>query len=83
MLRITERVAEAGARFRPVAENIAMTTPADPTTRRTVDSSTEIERAMIRARTSAGLAVADTARPDDISQPTASRIVPAAHRTAA
>ena len=54
VLRIVERIAKAGAGFRRLTENIDTTTPA----RQMVGSFAAFERAMIRERTSAGLAVA-------------------------
>jgi DNA invertase Pin-like site-specific DNA recombinase len=53
-----ERIAEAGAGFRSVTENIDTTTPAGRMMMQMVGSFAEFERAMIRERTSAGLAVA-------------------------
>ena len=52
-----ELIAEAGAGFRSVTENID-TTPAGRMMMQMVGSFAEFERAMIRERTSAGLAVA-------------------------
>jgi len=58
VLHIMERIAAAGAGFRSVTENIDTTTPAGRMMMQMVGSFAEFERAMIRERTSAGLAVA-------------------------
>ena len=58
VLHIMERIAEAGAGFRSVTENIDTTTPAGRMMMQMVGSFAEFERAMIRERTSAGLAAA-------------------------
>ena len=58
VLHLMERIAEAGAGFRSLTENIDTTTPAGRMMMRMVGSFAEFERAMIRERTSAGLAVA-------------------------
>ena len=58
MLHIMERIAEAGAGFRSITENIDTTTPAGRMMMQMVGSFAEFERAMIRERTSAGLAAA-------------------------
>ncbi len=58
VLHIMERIAEAGAGFRSVTENIDTTTPAGRMMMQMVGSFAEFERAMIRERTSAGIAVA-------------------------
>ncbi len=59
VLYIMERIAEAGAGFRSVTENIDTTTPAGRMMMmQMVGSFAEFERAMIRERTSAGLAIA-------------------------
>jgi len=58
VLHIMERIAEAGAGFRSVTENIDTTTPAGRMMMQMVGSFAEFERAMIRERTSAGLAIA-------------------------
>jgi DNA invertase Pin-like site-specific DNA recombinase len=58
VLHIMERIADAGASFRSVTENIDTTTPAGRMMMQMVGSFAEFERAMIRERTSAGLAVA-------------------------
>ncbi len=58
VLHIMERIAEADAGFRSVTENIDTTTPAGRMMMQMVGSFAEFERAMIRERTSAGLAVA-------------------------
>ncbi len=57
-LHIMEKIAEAGAGFRSVTENIDTTTPAGRMMMQMVGSFAEFERAMIRERTSAGIAVA-------------------------
>ena len=58
VLHIMERIAEAGAGFRSVTENIDTTTPAGLMMMQMVGSFAEFERAMIRERTSAGIAAA-------------------------
>ena len=58
VLHIMERIAEAGAGFRSITENIDTTTPAGRMMMQMVGSFAEFERAMIRERTSAGLAAA-------------------------
>lgn len=58
VLHITERTADAGAGFRSVTENINTTTPAGRMMMQMVGSFAEFERAMIRERTSAGIAAA-------------------------
>ena len=58
VLHLGERVAEAGAGFRSLTENIDTTTPAGRMMMRMVGSFAEFERAMIRERTSAGPAAA-------------------------
>ncbi|MBV8914692.1 MAG: recombinase family protein [Acetobacteraceae bacterium] len=58
VLHIMERIADAGAGFRSVTENIDTTTPAGRMMMQMVGSFAEFERAMIRERTSAGLAAA-------------------------
>ena len=58
VLHIMERIAEAGAGFRSVTENIDTTTPAGRMMMQMVGSFAEFERAMIRERTSAGVAAA-------------------------
>jgi DNA invertase Pin-like site-specific DNA recombinase len=58
VLHIMERIAEAGAGFRSVTENIDTTTPAGRMMMQMVGCFAEFERAMIRERTSAGLAAA-------------------------
>lgn len=58
VLHIMERIADAGAGFRSVTENIDTTTPAGRMMMQMVGSFAEFERAMIRERTSAGLAQA-------------------------
>jgi DNA invertase Pin-like site-specific DNA recombinase len=58
MLHIMERIAEAGAGFRSLTENIDTAAPAGRMMMQMVGSFAEFERAMIRERTSAGLATA-------------------------
>ena len=58
VLHIMERIAVSGAGFRSVTESIDTTTPAGRMMMQMVGSFAEFERAMIRERTSAGLAVA-------------------------
>ncbi len=58
VLHIMERVAEAGAGFRSLTENIDTTTAAGRMMMQMVGSFAEFERAMIRERTSAGIAAA-------------------------
>ena len=58
VLHIMERIADAGAGFRSITENIDTTTPAGRMMMQMVGSFAEFERAMIRERTSAGLAAA-------------------------
>lgn len=58
VLHIMERIAQAGAGFRSLTENIDTTTPAGRIMMQMVGSFAEFERAMIRERTSAGLAAA-------------------------
>ena len=58
VLHIMERIAKAGAGFRSVTENIDTTTPAGRMMMQMVGAFAEFERAMIRERTSAGLAAA-------------------------
>ncbi len=58
VLHIMERIAEAGAGFRSVTENIDTTTAAGRMMMQMVGSFAEFERAMIRERTSAGIAIA-------------------------
>jgi DNA invertase Pin-like site-specific DNA recombinase len=58
VLHIIERIADAGAGFRSVTESIDTTTPAGRMMMQMVGSFAEFERAMIRERTSAGLAAA-------------------------
>src|SRR4051794_41532787 len=53
-----ERIAAAGATFQSLTENIDTTTPAGRMMMQMVASFAEFERAMIRERTSAGLAAA-------------------------
>ena len=61
VLHIMERIGNAGAGFRPITENIDMTTPAGRMMMQMVGAFAEVERAMIRERTSAGLAAARAA----------------------
>jgi DNA invertase Pin-like site-specific DNA recombinase len=56
VLQIMERIAKVGAGFRSITENIDTTTPAGRMMMQMVASFAEFERAMIRVRTSAGLA---------------------------
>jgi DNA invertase Pin-like site-specific DNA recombinase len=58
VLHIMERIGDAGAGFRSITENIDTTTPAGRMMMQMVGAFAEFERAMIRERTSAGLAVA-------------------------
>jgi DNA invertase Pin-like site-specific DNA recombinase len=58
VLHIMERIADASAGFRSLTENIDTTTPAGRMMMQMVGSFAEFERAMIRERTSAGLAAA-------------------------
>ena len=58
VLHIMDRIADAGAGFRSVTENIDTTTPAGRMMMQMVGSFAEFERAMIRERTSAGIAAA-------------------------
>src|SRR6516162_1808292 len=57
-LHIMERIAAAGAAFQSLTENIDTTSPAGRMMMQMVASFAEFERAMIRERTSAGLAAA-------------------------
>lgn len=58
VLHIMERIAKAGAGFRSITEDIDTTTPAGRMMMQMVGAFAEFERAMIRERTSAGLAAA-------------------------
>ena len=58
VLHIMERIARAGAGFRSLTENIDTTTPSGRMMMQMIGSFAEFERAMIRERTSAGLAAA-------------------------
>jgi DNA invertase Pin-like site-specific DNA recombinase len=58
VLHIMERIGDAGAGFRSITENIDTTTPAGRMMMQMVGAFAEFERAMIRERTSAGLAAA-------------------------
>ena len=53
-----ERIGDAGAGFRSITEAIDTTTPAGRMMMQMIGSFAEFERAMIRERTSAGLAAA-------------------------
>jgi DNA invertase Pin-like site-specific DNA recombinase len=58
VLHIMERISNTGAGFRSITENIDTTTPAGRMMMQMVGAFAEFERAMIRERTSAGLAAA-------------------------
>jgi DNA invertase Pin-like site-specific DNA recombinase len=58
VLHIMEQIGDAGAGFRSITEAIDTTTPAGSMMMQMVGSFAEFERAMIRERTSAGLAAA-------------------------
>src|SRR5580704_16000711 len=58
VLHIMERIAKAGAGFRSITEAIDTTTPPGRMMMQMVGAFAEFERAMIRERTSAGLAAA-------------------------
>jgi DNA invertase Pin-like site-specific DNA recombinase len=58
VLHIMERTAQAGAGFRSITESIDTTTPAGRMLMQMIGSFAEFERAMIRERTSAGIAAA-------------------------
>jgi DNA invertase Pin-like site-specific DNA recombinase len=58
VLHIMERIAAAGAGFRSLTESVDTTTPAGRMMMQMVGAFAEFERAMIRERTSAGLAAA-------------------------
>jgi DNA invertase Pin-like site-specific DNA recombinase len=58
VLHIMERIAVAGAGFRSLTESVDTTTPAGRMMMQMVGAFAEFERAMIRERTSAGLAAA-------------------------
>ena len=58
VLQIMERIVDAGAGFRSLTENIDTTTPSGRMMMQMIGSFAEFERAMIRERTSAGLAAA-------------------------
>src|SRR5271169_3786293 len=58
VLHIMERIAQAGAGFRSITENIDTTTPAGCLMMQMIGSFAEFERATIRERTSAGIAAA-------------------------
>ena len=55
VLHIMDRIADAGAGFRSVTENIDTTTPAGRMMMQMVGAFAEFERAMLRERTKAGL----------------------------
>jgi DNA invertase Pin-like site-specific DNA recombinase len=61
VLHIMERINQAGAGFRSLTEAIDTTTPAGRMMMQMVGSFAEFERAMIRERTSAGIAAARAA----------------------
>jgi DNA invertase Pin-like site-specific DNA recombinase len=58
MLHIMQRIGDAGAGFRSITEAIDTTTPAGRMMMQMIGSFAEFERAMIRERTSAGIAAA-------------------------
>jgi DNA invertase Pin-like site-specific DNA recombinase len=58
VLHIMERISDAGAGFRSITEAIDTTTPAGRMMMQMIGSFAEFERAMIRERTSAGIAAA-------------------------
>ncbi len=58
LLHIMEKIGEAGAGFRSITEQIDTATPAGRMMMQMVGAFAEFERAMIRERTSAGLAAA-------------------------
>jgi len=58
VLHIMERIGDAGTGFRSLTEDIDTTTPAKRIMMQMVGAFAEFERAMIRERTSAGLAAA-------------------------
>ena len=58
VLHLMERIAASGAGFRSLTENIDTTSPAGRMLMQMVGAFAEFERAMIRERTSAGLAAA-------------------------
>jgi DNA invertase Pin-like site-specific DNA recombinase len=58
VLHIMERIGDAGAGFRSITENVDTTTPAGRMMMQMIGSFAEFERAMIRERTSAGIAAA-------------------------
>ena len=60
VLHIMERIGDAGAGFRSITEAIDTTTPAGRMMMQMIGSFAEFERAMIRERTSAGIAAART-----------------------
>jgi DNA invertase Pin-like site-specific DNA recombinase len=58
VLHIMERIAQAGAGFQSITESIDTTNPAGRMMMQMIGSFAEFERAMIRERTSAGIAAA-------------------------
>jgi DNA invertase Pin-like site-specific DNA recombinase len=58
VLHIMERIAQAGADFQSITENIDTTTPAGRMMMQMIGSFAEFEHATIRERTSAGTAAA-------------------------
>lgn len=58
VLHLMERIAQAGAGFLSITESIDTTTPAGRMMMQMIGSFAEFERAMIRERTSAGIAAA-------------------------
>ena len=58
LLHIIEKIGEAGCGFRSLTEHIDITTPAGRMMMEMVGAFAEFERAMVRERTSAGLAAA-------------------------
>jgi DNA invertase Pin-like site-specific DNA recombinase len=58
VLHIMERIAQAGAGFQSITESIDTTTPAGCMMMQMIGAFAEFERAMIRERTSAGIAAA-------------------------
>lgn len=66
VLHIMERTGNAGAGFRSITENINITTLAGRMTMQMVGAVAEFERAMIRQRTSSGLAATSAAGRSDV-----------------
>src|SRR4029079_17608855 len=91
VLHIMERIAQAGAGFRSLTEAIDTTTPAGRMMMQMVGSFAEFERAMIRERTSAGVAAARAEgriggrrkKLDDIKRPEIAEAVISGRKTAA